>query len=293
MRRATPVEWRNLLSLEDGEPEDLRLQDMGRMAARWALDNLDKLKAARPDMGSMTNRSATNWRPLFAVAEVAGGEWKARARAAAGAAAKLKQSPVDEEELFATIKAAFAASTKDYIESEALVRILTDVEGGPWTEYGKTGKPITQNALARLLRKFGISPGYVGPEVARRRGYARVQFEEAFASYVVEPPPYAHTPSFNCASVQNAMNAEEVEHRNCAATQTGCTVGKFKKPNENGHPAQMHSCNPRGAQMHSGLAGRLCDHCGSQATAANPLNPWDCEGRPDGIWLHPGCEPTS
>jgi hypothetical protein len=34
----------------------------------------------------------------------------------------------------------------------------------------------------------------------------------------------------------------------------------------------------------------LCDHCGGPATPANQLHPWDWPGRPDGIWLHRGCE---
>jgi hypothetical protein len=34
----------------------------------------------------------------------------------------------------------------------------------------------------------------------------------------------------------------------------------------------------------------LCDHCGEVGTAADPLNPYDWSGRPDGIWLHGGCE---
>jgi hypothetical protein len=33
-----------------------------------------------------------------------------------------------------------------------------------------------------------------------------------------------------------------------------------------------------------------CDHCGQPATAANPVSPYDWEGRPDGIRLHRGCE---
>jgi hypothetical protein len=33
--------------------------------------------------------------------------------------------------------------------------------------------------------------------------------------------------------------------------------------------------------------GRRGDHCGSELGI---MNPWDCPGRPDGIWLHPRCE---
>jgi len=239
MRRATPAEWRSLLSLEDGEEEDQRLLALGRQAARWASDNIGLLKVAKPNMGSMTNRPATNWKPLFAVAEVAGGEWPARARRAAAAASKLKQNPADEEELFGAIKAIFDTSTLDYVESESLGCRLAQVEGGPWAEYGKTSKPITQNALARLLRNFGIRPGQVGPEYARKRGYLRVQFEEVFASYVVH---FAREGDSNRPSVQNAMDAEELACCNRPAEKMGWTVGKAERPPQNGHSGHMDSC---------------------------------------------------
>jgi hypothetical protein len=35
---------------------------------------------------------------------------------------------------------------------------------------------------------------------------------------------------------------------------------------------------------------RRCDHCGQPATAANPLSPYDWQGRPDGIRLHQQCK---
>ena len=35
---------------------------------------------------------------------------------------------------------------------------------------------------------------------------------------------------------------------------------------------------------------QCCDHCGQPATGADPLSPYDWQGRPDGIWLHRQCE---
>src|SRR5262249_35293011 len=35
---------------------------------------------------------------------------------------------------------------------------------------------------------------------------------------------------------------------------------------------------------------QCCDPCGQPATAADPLSPYDGQGRPDGIWLHRQCE---
>jgi hypothetical protein len=35
---------------------------------------------------------------------------------------------------------------------------------------------------------------------------------------------------------------------------------------------------------------RRCDHCGQPATAADPMSPYDWQGRPDGVRLHRECE---
>jgi hypothetical protein len=63
------------------------------------------------------------------------------------------------------------------VSSKRLVDELARIESGPWAEWGKGRKPITQNALARLLKPHNVSPTDVGPEHARRKGYRRVQFE--------------------------------------------------------------------------------------------------------------------
>jgi hypothetical protein len=67
---------------------------------------------------------------------------------------------------------------------------LARIEGGPWAQWGKgkQKKPITQNALARLLKPHHVFPVDVGPERARRKGYSRVQFERLFQAYLSAPP---------------------------------------------------------------------------------------------------------
>jgi Protein of unknown function (DUF3631) len=68
------------------------------------------------------------------------------------------------------------------ISSKRLVDELARIEGGPWAQWGKGRhkKPITQNALARLLKPHSVFPVDVGPEHARRKGYKRAQFERLF-----------------------------------------------------------------------------------------------------------------
>jgi Protein of unknown function (DUF3631) len=68
------------------------------------------------------------------------------------------------------------------ISSKRLVDELARIEGGPWAQWGhgKNKKPITQRALARLLKPQNVFPVDVGSEHARRKGYKRAQFERLF-----------------------------------------------------------------------------------------------------------------
>jgi putative DNA primase/helicase len=131
MRRATPTEARKLLSMEDGEAEDERFKALGRKAARWSQDNLHRLAEARPDMDGLVNRIADNWRPLFAIADVAGGTWPGRSRKAAKALSEALESQSVFEETLAAIKVILGE--RDEITSKEIVdRLWGSKEGrGP------------------------------------------------------------------------------------------------------------------------------------------------------------------
>ena len=79
---------------------------------------------------------------------------------------------------------------REEITSRVIVDELIRIEGGPWTAWGKgrSKKPITQNALARLLKPYNIPPVDVGPAQGRRKGYKRVQFEGLFARHLGTQP---------------------------------------------------------------------------------------------------------
>src|SRR4029077_17848145 len=59
------------------------LDVLARQARRWTADNAEHVAATDPGMpAGIINRAADNWRPLLAIADVAGGAWPQRARAA-------------------------------------------------------------------------------------------------------------------------------------------------------------------------------------------------------------------
>ena len=77
------------------------------------------------------------------------------------------------------------------LPSKRLTDELARIEGGPWAAWGRDKKPITQNALARLLRRHNVSPVDVGAAHARRKGYKRAQFEHLFRNL---PRPSSSAP---------------------------------------------------------------------------------------------------
>lgn len=237
LRRATPEKARALLSLEDEDDEDKRLSDMGRKAARWVADHLDALAKIRSDMAELVNRPAMNWRPLFAVADLAGGDWPARVRKAAAAAVRVRGDQDIKAELIIDIKSVMDENRAvEEWPSAMLAEHLAMLEGRPWAEFGKAQKAITQNAIARLLKPFAIAPTVIGPEGGQARGYCRWQFKEVFDAYAAPPP------SHNRQGVKNAMDIEQVGNSQPSSAGRGLTVGKSQKPASSLSPLHLDGC---------------------------------------------------
>ena len=163
------------------------LDELTRRIARWAADHRAELVEAAPVMpAGIFNRAADNWRPLLAVADLAGGGWGDLARETAEALVGADQADADtvRVQLLSDIKAAFAAENTDRLASERLVAYLVGLEHRPWPEFGKARKPITKVTVARLLKPLGILPTTVrfadGTVV---KGYHQDSFADAFARY--------------------------------------------------------------------------------------------------------------
>ena len=168
LRRRRPDEPAESLRLD--RPNGL--DELARMAARWAADHLHPLRDADPAVpASIFNRAADNWRPLLAIAEAAGGEWPERARNAAVALAAEHTDESRRVQLLADIADAFAAKKTDRLSSDDLTAHLIGLEDRPWAEWSK-GRPLSKNQLARLLKPLGVSPGSIRLDDGRTpKGY--------------------------------------------------------------------------------------------------------------------------
>jgi hypothetical protein len=179
---------------------------LARKMARWTSDNAVTLAAADPDMGSLQNRVADNWRPLFALADLAGGEWPARVRKIASAADAARAEQSVGALLLADCKDAFDEKNVDRLSSEELTVYLIGLEDRPWPEF-KHGKALSQAQLARLLGKFEILSGTIRlPDGRTPKGYYLSAFKDAFAAYL--PSESATPPQTNndghCGAFQSA-----------------------------------------------------------------------------------------
>jgi putative DNA primase/helicase len=219
LERAKPeeIKRRSRFDLEHVEYET----ELNRKLARWVADNRERIQSCDPKLPAhLFNRIADNWRPLFKIAEAAGGNWPCRC---ADALAKLTTREDERENLrvmlLVDIKQVF---TVERMFSKDLVEQLTELKERPWPEVCR-GKAITQNWLARNLAPFDIQPGNIRIDDEQAKGYELADFKEAFERYI----PSSHGRG-GISSVPPSQSEEEFSNASVP------TLGKMP----NFHPSQ-------------------------------------------------------
>lgn len=103
------------------------------------------------------DRDADNWESLVAVADAVGGDWPARARAAAVALTRNGAEPdkTFNREALEDVRRVWTPGAIS-MHSETLVNRLLCLEASPWSNYGNGRTGITAHQLARLLKPYGV-----------------------------------------------------------------------------------------------------------------------------------------
>jgi hypothetical protein len=158
--------------------------ELRRAARRWVSDHGRELaEVDPPPLDALDERQQEVWDPLFAIGQVAGGDWYERLTTAALAMSGGREPGSLGLTLLADVEAVFG--TAEWLASADVAQALNALEGRPWADWNR-GKGLTPNALARLLKPFGVAPLPTGEK--RIRGYRREAFKAAWAAYVhVEP----------------------------------------------------------------------------------------------------------
>ena len=128
--------------------------------------------------------AADTWEPLFAVAELAGQPWPARAHAAvlalkAETADGATDQASDRVRLLADVHTAFADLT--VIPTTLLLQRLRGDPEAPWREYGPTG--LTARRLGALLAEYGICSRNIRFTEGQAKGYQRNDFTDSWNRY--------------------------------------------------------------------------------------------------------------
>ena len=217
-------------------------EDLRRQCARWAADNEAALHEADPDTGGRIGRIAQVWRPLFAIADVAGGDWPQWARTAADALSTAAATFADGETLGTMLLADVREVCREKgdparIASTALDEVLRNLPERPWAAMSKTGKPITAQARGRMLADYGIHAKTLRfPDGSRGKGYERADFEAAWAAYLPDDKGELNRDTVTTlgnkafprsANRDNGSRCHGSEIAGNTAKQAGVTVSRF------------------------------------------------------------------
>ena len=179
--------------------DDENFLTLQRKCLRWAADNIEQLKQAKPMMPpGLISRAAANWRLQFAFADLAGGDMPKRVR---GAAVKLLERSrgvrlSEGQRLLAAIKPAIEARRE--ILSADLAELLYANPEAEWRNFRGRGK-ISLRQIAVLLADYGVGPTDLHPfrgKTKSLRGYRYEDFrrEQVFERHLPASPRKSASP---------------------------------------------------------------------------------------------------
>jgi hypothetical protein len=210
-----------------------------RLAA-WGVAILDEATGARPEMpAGVADRDADCWEPLLAIADIGGGDWPAKARAAAVELVKIgrEASPSLNLRLAADLRKIFGKA--EALHTRAILEKLRALDDAPWNDTDNKGKVIDSNQLSHRLRQYGVGPKNVTVEGVQAKGYAAADLADIWRRYL--PPP---SPDLAVQAVQpsgtldllgkNGSSPDGSRTARTATPPSGAVEPSAEKPNETG-----------------------------------------------------------
>jgi hypothetical protein len=191
LRRKSKDEFVHRFRRREVEKDARQLRER---VSQWAHDHIAELIGAQVDtVDELSDRAFDCWEPLFAIADIIGGEYQTRARQAA---VSLHTGNATEDQsvgvrLLGDIRRVYDSHDADRLRSVDMVADLNSFEESGWAE-SQHGRPLTPTAMAKLLRPFGIRRKTAKFEDnTPAKGYLAVDFADAWSRYL---PPAFPTP---------------------------------------------------------------------------------------------------
>lgn len=241
-----------------------------RLAAWVACVRAD-LFAAEPELPeALSDRQADCWEPLLAVADVLGGDWPDRARAAAVAihGRDPVATPSTGVLLLEHIREAFTAAQSDRLPTESILRALCDREDGPWAGWwerdvrdGRVKGPAAR--LRGLLKPYGIDPKVLKlSSGSTARGYLSSMFEQAWKRYLPQEPSQNTKPGNSAGQQPNGDVTPSAGVTSLQASDLHGSVVSSPEPDSEGY-GPCARCRTGRAKVYGDEASQLCGDCKS------------------------------
>jgi hypothetical protein len=184
--------------------------------AQFVSENRDAIASAESEIPeSLHDRAADIWEPLFVLADLAGGDWPRKARAAAEALATGAQGRSPIGALLIDIYLAMAVRKADRISSRELVIRLNVFADKPWhdlpglriVDRGQR-KEVTELWLAQQLRPYGVRPKTIRIGDKTLKGYLKADLLGPCGRYV----PRSEWEAFKAENEHQIAEREAAEH---------------------------------------------------------------------------------
>jgi hypothetical protein len=183
MRRRAPDEKVAEFRERSTRPEGQALRD--RLAV-WAAGVAGRVGNPWPEMPpGVVDRPADVWEPLLTIADLAGGEWPQKVRAACAGFVSGAHEDTDSVgvRLLGDLRDLFGDA--EVMSTRAILEGLHSLEEAPWGDW--YGKPLAERGLAKLLRPYGVKSTKVRMGEASVRGYRRDALHDPWLRYLATP----------------------------------------------------------------------------------------------------------
>jgi Protein of unknown function (DUF3631) len=230
--RSIPIRLRRRAAHEQiAEFYEDEWEEQAKPIARGFADTLEPSREAlagvhptRPD--GISDRAKDAWKPLLAIADLAGCGWPERARHAAQVLCGDRD--LDEQEigvrLLGALQAAFEERDIDKLPSQELLEHLHAKKDEPWSDWSR-GNPISARKVADLLQPFEIKPrGLRMADGTTPRGYRWEDCTDAFERYL------PRTEDSNRNTRNNGSNKPKTGDPKVQHEEPCCTSANPEKP---------------------------------------------------------------
>jgi putative DNA primase/helicase len=224
MSRAIILELRRKLPTEKVDrirnADPALFQELSAKLARFAKDNADRVRLARPVLPqSLGDRAQDNWEPLLCIATVASGDWfKIATAAAIKISGSAEQSLTIGEELLMDIQEVFRSLKINRISTTDLIKHLIADNEKLWAGHNK-GSQIKPKQIADILKGYKIHSKTVRVGDGTVKGFEKDQFTEAFSCYIPvtptspvtesQPPPVEGLQTISSGNIDDPVTDEK------------------------------------------------------------------------------------